>query len=165
MKKLENAPVADRAGIVALATTAELVEWYNAHSSAPVKKFADRKTAERRVLALLADGVKVDHSAANKRIAAATPELKKATVKKVVADEAADRSAAVAGTWLDPAVAASRAIRDHVMVDGVWFVSVRQAFIDLNLPLNEHIKFRAKLKHSRNLESYGYKWSITKEQR
>lgn len=39
---------------VTTATTAELVAFYNAKSAKPVKKFADRKTAERRVAALLA---------------------------------------------------------------------------------------------------------------
>jgi transposase-like protein len=39
---------------VSTATTAELVEFFNAHSTKPVKKFADRKTAERRVAELIA---------------------------------------------------------------------------------------------------------------
>lgn len=39
---------------VSTATTAELVAFYNEHNAdKPVKKFADRKTAERRVSALL----------------------------------------------------------------------------------------------------------------
>lgn len=38
---------------ITTATTAELVAFYNANSLKPVKKFADRKTAERRVAALL----------------------------------------------------------------------------------------------------------------
>jgi hypothetical protein len=38
---------------VQAATTAELVAYFNRHSSKPVKKFADRKTAERRVAALM----------------------------------------------------------------------------------------------------------------
>ena len=174
MKKFENMPVTDRAGAVALATTAELVEWFNAHAESPVKKFADRKTAERRVLALLAEGVKavkveVDHSAANKRIAAAMPKLKTAKASSAsrnverAADNGSseDRSAAVAATWMNPDVAAARSVRDHVLVNDAWHVSVRQAFIDLGLPLNEHIKFRAQLKRSRKAEAYGFKWSIT----
>lgn len=39
---------------IAAAKTGELVEFYNAHAEAPVKKFADRKTAERRVSELVA---------------------------------------------------------------------------------------------------------------
>lgn len=39
---------------VRTATTAELVAFYNAHASAPIKRFADRKTAERRCLELQA---------------------------------------------------------------------------------------------------------------
>ena len=38
---------------ITTATTAELVAFYNAHNAKPVKKFADRKTAERRCAALL----------------------------------------------------------------------------------------------------------------
>lgn len=38
---------------VTTATTAELVAFYNKHAAKPVNKFADRKTAERRVSALL----------------------------------------------------------------------------------------------------------------
>ncbi len=38
---------------VTKATAAELVAYYNAHSGkSPIKKFADRKTAEKRVAAL-----------------------------------------------------------------------------------------------------------------
>jgi transcription elongation factor Elf1 len=37
---------------VSTATTADLVKFYNAHATKPVKKFADRKTAERRVAEL-----------------------------------------------------------------------------------------------------------------
>ncbi len=38
---------------VTKATAAELVAYYNAHSGkSPIKKFADRKTAEKRVVAL-----------------------------------------------------------------------------------------------------------------
>ena len=38
---------------VKTAATSELVAFYNAHSDKPVKKFADRATAEKRVAALL----------------------------------------------------------------------------------------------------------------
>lgn len=38
---------------VTTATTAELVAFYNEHADTPVKRFSDRKTAERRVAALL----------------------------------------------------------------------------------------------------------------
>jgi len=40
---------------ISTATTAELVAFYNKHASTPVKKFADRKTAERRCRALAVD--------------------------------------------------------------------------------------------------------------
>lgn len=40
---------------ISSATTAQLVAFYNGHAAKPVTKFADRKTAERRVAALVAD--------------------------------------------------------------------------------------------------------------
>lgn len=33
---------------IAMATTSELVSFFNTHSDTPIRKFADRKTAERR---------------------------------------------------------------------------------------------------------------------
>jgi hypothetical protein len=39
---------------VTTATTAELIAFFNEHSATPVKKFTDRKTAERRTAAILA---------------------------------------------------------------------------------------------------------------
>lgn len=39
---------------ISTAKTAELLAFYNEHAAKPVAKFADRKTAEKRVAALLA---------------------------------------------------------------------------------------------------------------
>lgn len=41
--------------MISTASTAALVEFYNAHAPQPVKRFSDRRTAERRCLALLAE--------------------------------------------------------------------------------------------------------------
>lgn len=55
---------------VQTATTAELVAFYNAHANKPVNKFADRKTAERRVNELMA-GIKFSKPSAKKAAALA----------------------------------------------------------------------------------------------
>jgi hypothetical protein len=105
--------------------TKDLVAFYNKyHKEDPIKRFKSRQVAEEKVLVLLEEitGGKT------------TQTLSKA----------------VAATWKDPKVAEARSARDHVMV--VWngrgeeFRSVRQAFVALNLPLSQHIKFRGALK-------------------
>lgn len=122
------------------AKTAELVEWFNANTSGnPVKKFADRETAERRCQAIL-DAARLDEP------------------------KDANRSAAIAETWKDPDVAAARARRDHVTADGVEYPSVKQAFIDLELDLRTHIKFRGELKAAGKLvDRNGIEWAIVKK--
>ena len=57
-----------------------------------------------------------------------------------------DRSAAVAATWTNPAVKASRSVRNHVQVNGVEYRSVAAAFKELDLPMSRHVPLRQKLK-------------------
>lgn len=66
------------------------------------------------------------------------------------------RSAAIAKSWADPAVAAARSERTGVAVKGKGeFPSVRKAFVALGLPLAKHIKFRGDLKKAGTLEING----------
>ena len=58
---------------VRTATTAELVAFYNTHASAPIKRFADRKTAERRCLELQATAAFLNAHPAPAPAAAPTP--------------------------------------------------------------------------------------------
>ena len=59
-----------------------------------------------------------------------------------------NRSKAISDSWADKKIAEKRARRDNVMVDGVGtFRSVCEAFKKLNLPMNQHIKFRMTVKH------------------
>lgn len=176
---------------VAKASTAELLTFFNTNTGgAQVKKFADRKTAERRVLALIdemiADGdlpvqeeTKVtkevnkpfdrtvdgcphchateDQTCAGEEGTAAeernlchhcgteywreTGEIYKAPAKS------ATRSAAIAKSWDNDAVATARAKRDNVVVEGFGtFRSVAAAFKKIGLPISRHIKFRLELK-------------------
>ena len=116
------------------ATTAELVAFYNKHADKPVTKFADRKTAERRVAALMV------------------------TLPK--APPAKDRGAAIAQSWQDKRVAAARAQRHHVKAAGATYKSVREAFMVLALPLGQHIKFRGALKAAGKAEFAGVKFQL-----
>lgn len=72
----------------------------------------------------------------------------------------ASRSAAIADSWKKPEVAAKRAERHGVRVGGQEFDSVRQAFVKLGLPINEHIKFRMELKAAGTLTRYGKTWFV-----
>lgn len=138
---------------VASAKTSELVTFYNSHSDKPVKKFSDRKTAERRVNDLLDelyDGPEVfgvDDTPAPTAPAAPT--------------KAADRSEGIRRSWQDPEVAAKRAQRSAVAVDGHEYKSVGAAFRALELPMNECIRFRIELKaQGRISDRYGHDWKI-----
>lgn len=71
-----------------------------------------------------------------------------------------NRSAAIAQSWTDPEVKAKRSERHAVRVGKQEFRSVRQAFVELKLPLNEHIKFRMQLKAAGKLNAYGHNWLV-----
>ena len=187
---------------IATATTKELVEFYNAHSDKAVTKFADRKTAEKRVALLIeampktapaseedlgsvvADcghshcpecGIHLSNGVMDFDFAVeATGSKAKAGMtkqwscmgcdaewgevryKKQAANEA--RSEGISRSWEDKEVAAKRAKRHFVRVNGAEFNSVRAAFVALGLPLNKHIKFRMELKAEGNLNAFGRKW-------
>ncbi len=125
------------------ATTAELVAFYNKHAAKPVTKFADRKTAERRVATLLAD-------------------LK---FTKKPAPKGTDRGASIAASWKNKGVAARRAQRHAVRVTDPKggqgnYKSVREAFVILALPLGQHIRFRGALKASGHADFGGFKFKL-----
>lgn len=130
---------------IAAAKTAELVAFFNANCVAvgvkSVAKFADRKTAERRVAELVAK----------------LP--KPAKGKKVATNPLAGKH--IAESWKDPEVFAARITRNNVKVDGTVFASVRDAFVKLGLPLGTHIKFRMELKAAGKLtDAAGRKWVV-----
>ena len=132
---------------VKTATTAELVAFYNKHAEKPVTKFADRKTAERRVATLI-DIIQRQEP---------TPKKKSSTKP--------ERSTAIAETWKDKNVAARRSARHHVLVappkgSPTEYKSVRQAFMVLALPLGQHIKFRSALKAAGQAEFGGFKFKL-----
>jgi len=120
---------------VTTATTSQLVEVYNKHAEKSVKRFADRKTAERRVAKVLAE------------VAQSTPTP-------------ASNSAGVAASWNDAETRAKRRQRSAVQVDGVEYRSVRKAYLALGLPLNDHIQVRMLLKREGSMTIDGREWKI-----
>lgn len=116
-------------------STKDLVARYNELTGKTIKKFSSRSAGEKQVAALIK---KLSPSTAQK---APKPKLPKAD-KPVDAD----RSAAIAKSWEDPAVAAKRAERNAVKAGNKVYRSVKQAFEDLGLPLSKHIRFRMELK-------------------
>lgn len=121
-------------------TGPELLAAYNKFTGQNIKKFADRKTAEKRWTEA------VEAAAALRAEKAATKGEKSPKPKKESTGEPVDRSAAIAQSWEDPNVRAARAERTHVKVNGVEYPSVRKAFEALGLPDSKHIKFRMELK-------------------
>lgn len=174
---------AARSNIAGL-TSAQLVELFNAvrpADTAEVKRFSDRKAAERRVLAVLPVGNgECPHCGADaSSITAAGPENTTLGQECSVCHECAttwnnatgkvrkDRSAtnpsaaaAIAASWGDKAVYAARITRHAVVVDGVTFKSVRAAFAALGLPMGRHISFRGLLKAEGEINAFGKQWAI-----
>jgi hypothetical protein len=172
------------------ATTAELVAFYNDHAEKPVAKFADRKTAERRVAALIETlpteapylaelgisecpccGVHLSngYTTNDAQRVEGLPLLNKHEYLclgcgdefgPLIKGRSENRAAGVAASWTNPDIAAKRAQRSAVEVDGEAFRSVRQAFAQLGLPMKEHINFRMLLKEHGQLNDYGRSWKI-----
>lgn len=121
---------------VMVATGPELVEFYNAYSDKPVKRFSNLATGQRRVLELIEE-------------------------KGLTAEADATRSEAIAESWNDDATRAKRRQRSAVEVDGTRHRSVKAAFIALGLPLEKHIAFRIRLKEKGKLKgAFGHDWKI-----
>lgn len=169
------------------ATTKDLVEFFNANCEQfdvkPVKRFADRAAAEKRVQRLLdfiAEDATKDaitevvpgfsncphceihlsggyRDGVTKQYTCLTCDHEFGESTRTHVNNHAQRAAAIAKTWKDPSVAAARARRHGVRLvkDGKVgdFRSVRAAFIAMGLPLNKHIQFRMELKAAGKIEN------------
>ena len=96
------------------AKSAELVVFYNSHNAdKPVKKFADRATAEKRCAALLPAKAAPDVAAV---VAKSKKTLTKAPAAKKVAPvvEKAANAAGVSASWANPATHAARTTRNSL---------------------------------------------------
>lgn len=115
------------------ATTQELVAEYNRLTGKSIKKFSSRAAGESQV---------------ERALRAAAPEKKTAQKPKREPRQpgAANRAAAVAATWTDPAVRTARSTHHAVRVVGKGvFPSTAKAFAALGLPKKLIISTRLKI--------------------
>jgi len=126
-------------------TIKEMVAEYNALTGKSIKKFASREAGIRQL-----------------RKARETFEPPKKTKKTPKSpDQKRSIAEGVADTWTDPHVAAKRSERHGVIVNGTaQYRSVRAAFLDLGLPMKDHIKFRIKLKACGKLSYDKYDFAL-----
>jgi len=139
---------------ISAASMADLIAFFNANSDKPVKKFTDRKTAERRVLALSGPVEPTDEEIS------AMVQAKPAPKGKAAPKDHADLSEAQRRCWKDPAIREARCERSAVVVNKTEYKSVPVAFKELDLPSGQMTQFRARLKEAGKLTEYGFKWEI-----
>lgn len=134
--------------VTAATKTSELVAYWNEHCGKigrkPVKKFANRKTAEQRVDVLL------DELEASGKLASPDEST----------TGGGTNSAGISASWQDKDVAAKRKQRSAVTVDGVKYGSVRKAYLALGMDLKDHIQFRMLLKETGKQKVDGRVWKI-----
>lgn len=135
-------------------TTTELLTWFNAHSGEePVKRFSDRASAERRVVAVLEKG-KSSPSALKAPKAPRAPKQRK---ERATPEQ---RSKAVKDSWDDKGVRAARSARHNVRVDGTLHDSVLKAFVALKLNTKAHQRVRREVVAHGKTEFEGHKFVL-----
>jgi hypothetical protein len=131
----------------------ELFAFYNANTKRKLKRiFPDLATAVAKTTKLL-------------EAMAASPavELTEEQKEARAAEIAAKRAAGTSATWQDPEVRAKRTQRHGVEVDGVYYKSVGDAYLQLGLPMSKCIAHRIELKslpEGTVDEEYGKTWKI-----
>ncbi len=130
--------------------TQEEVNAMSEQMDAIVKEYNELTGKSVRRFASLAIGQKRLEEARYKRDNPTAPAPVKAKVKPIKANIAGHvkMSDSVRKSWDNPAIAKRRATRHMALVEGYeepW-TSVREAFVDLKLPLGRHIPFRNNLK-------------------
>ena len=149
------------------ANTSVLLAFYNEHAEKPVKRFADRRSAERRCIELLE--AMSSKKAKGQKAATVMASVAKAVVKKAAEPKAPgaprkfNREAMSEGqrlSWQDPDVREARCERSAVSVDGTDYKSVAAAFDALNLPRSRLCKFRLQLKEQGKLHAFDMDWLI-----
>jgi len=142
-------------------STVDLLEWYNAHSGEErVKRFADRTTAERRVIALIERLAGKAPTPAAPKTPAKAPRAARAPKAQRVLLTPEQRSAAVKASWANKATHTARRQRHNVRADGVLHESTRQAFIALKLDLKKHQQVRRDLVANGKVTHEGHKFLL-----
>jgi hypothetical protein len=160
---------------VETATTAELLEFFNAHSDKQVKRFADRATAIRRVTNLILDQLPTEAECGvieicgdvaleveSEEVESEEVESEEVESEEVESEEAArsNLSIAIEKSWTVAEFAAKRAQRSAVDVDGFEYRSVQHAYECLEMDPKNLIRFRMLLKRDGKLEDEGRTWTI-----
>lgn len=163
-------------------TMKELVAEYNEISETTVKRFSDRKTAERRLMIAKLDAEMIEHFGVThcphcgvhleNGVGWNDDGMTKCDTNEYVClgcgeefgpelkAKSESLSEAIRKSWQDPTTAAKRSQRSAVKVGNDYYTSVAAAFRALHLPMNEHIKFRMNLKAAETLTAYGKNWEI-----
>lgn len=153
----------------------ELLEVFNAQSgNPPVNRFASRAVAVDRFTRLAAElrgepmapaptptTPEPTVTTTKQQKEPKAPRIKKEPTPKVPADPEstkAKRAESITNSWKDPAVAAKRAERHAVRVDGHEYRSMMAAFQALGLPTSKLVKFRMRLKAEGKLTEFGREW-------
>lgn len=174
------------------ASTKDLVAYYNHFAGKSIIKFSSRAAGLKQCSAYAVDEgdghygrddrYSCPHCGGNANITNAGPEGTVAGDERGFCHEcgtefwlatgkiynapaaSASRSASIAASWADPEVRTERSVRTRVLVDGVEYRSVAQAFAKLGLSMGAHIRFRMDLKAAGKLTYLGHKFvAITKE--
>lgn len=155
------------------ASTAELLAFYNANSGRePVKRFADRATAEKRVRFLLDRPGDGDSPAAEPVKAAAqdakpskpvAQRAKKPAAQKDPVATHEKRASSISKSWKDPDTAASRSARNACKVGGEHYSSVPMAFRALKLDMKKHQRVRRQMVVNGHATFEGHRFTLVKE--
>lgn len=158
---------------VKAASTKELLDFYNANRPAdanPVKRFATRAAAEKRVSALI-DGkpAKTAKSPSRSKTrkepakngGASTKAKKSAAPTKAASEKKRkSNSAGIKSSWTEKKVRAARVARHGCRVDGYEYPSVRAAYVAIYETEAGHIQFRKELKEKGKMTVDGMKWVV-----
>lgn len=161
------------------ASTKELLEFYNANSGRdPVARFADRATAEKRVLFLLE---RPSADAASEPVAETTKAVKVAeTTKATKAAKApkapkapkpaidptalhAKRAASISKSWADDKTREARSARNGCKVAGEVYPSVPMAFRALKLDMKKCQRVRRDMVVNGHVTFEGHRFTLVRE--
>lgn len=134
-------------------TTAELLAEYNKYTGKETTKFASRKKGEEQFLRVLEEKELLGKfCSTGQAVRPKSPiqipeeELKQRRHRPAPTGNMELRSLSIKKSWDNPEIAAVRAVRDNVEVNGKVYRSTHAAFVDLGLPTQKCIKFRKELK-------------------
>lgn len=137
----------------------EMAAYYNEHAEKPVKRFSDRKNAEKRIKELMEDKMEdFDVIIEDGEMEVEVDDSEEEAVEEKAARR--NNSAGIKESWKVPEIREKRTQRSAVEVNGAQYKSVAEAFRELGLPMEKHIKFRGALKAAEEMDGFGMSWKI-----